>query len=50
MNGTHFECRIHHAATMPEMAPLAPREVTVSLLVMTCADRDTKDAKAPDAR
>jgi hypothetical protein len=47
---TYFACITHQAATRPEMAPLAPREVTVSLRMRIWAVRDTIEPTAPDAR
>lgn len=38
---------MHHAAIIPAMAPLAPREVTASLLVRTCVEREAKEARTP---
>lgn len=41
---------MHHAATRPAMAPLAPRDVMVSLFRSTCAVSEVMDPKTPEAR
>lgn len=48
--GAYSECSIHQAATRPAIAPLAPREVTVSLWRRTCDVKDISEPTTPEAR